>query len=57
MSNYSPIIEFSDIPLTGVLVPGITQGYVAESKYIKGGYVVVKTIEERDALFLQCGHH
>lgn len=50
MSNYTPIIEFSDIPLTGVLVPGITQGYVAESKYIKGGYIVVKTIEERDAL-------
>lgn len=50
MSNYTPNIEFSDIPLTGVLVPGITQGYVAESKYIKGGYVVVKTIEERDAL-------
>ena len=50
MSNYTPNIEFSDIPLTGVLVPGITQGYIAESKYIKGGYVVVKTIEERDAL-------
>lgn len=50
MSNYTPNIEFSDIPLTGVLVPGITQGYVAESKYIKGGYIVVKTIEERDAL-------
>lgn len=50
MSNYTPNIEFSDIPLTGVLVPGITQGYVAESKYIKGGYVVVKTVEERDAL-------
>ena len=50
MSNYTPNLDFSDIPLTGVLVPGITQGYVAESKYIKGGYVVVKTIEERDAL-------
>lgn len=50
MSKYTPNIEFSDIPLTGVLVPGITQGYVAESKYIKGSYVVVKTIEERDAL-------
>ena len=52
MAEYTPIEEvtYSDIPLTGVLIPGATVGYVAESKFIKGGYIVVKTLEERDAL-------
>ena len=52
MANYTPIEEvtFDNIPLTGVLVPGATVGYVAEGKFIKGGYIVVKTLEERDAL-------
>lgn len=48
--SYTPNNEFGNIPLTGVLIPGITEGFVAESQYIKGGYIVVKTIEERDAL-------
>lgn len=52
MANYTPIEEvtFDNIPLTGVLVPGATVGYVAEGKFIKGGYIVVKTLEERDTL-------
>ena len=52
MAEYTPIEEvtYDNIPLTGVLVPGATVGYVAESKFIKGGYIVVKTLEERDAL-------
>lgn len=52
MANYTPTdqFDFNNIPLTGVLVPGATVGYIAESKFIKGGYIVVKTITERDAL-------
>lgn len=52
MAEYTPIEEvtYDNIPLTGVLVPGATVGYVAESKFIKSGYIVVKTLEERDAL-------
>ena len=52
MNTYDPVkpITFSNIPLTGVLVPGTTVGYVVESRYIKGGYIVVKTVEDRDAL-------
>ena len=52
MNTYTPAepITFSNIPLTGVLIPGTAVGYVAESKYIKGGYIVVKTVEDRDAL-------
>ena len=52
MTQYTPIdkFTFTNIPLTGVLVPGATVGYVAEDKYISGGYIVVQTIEERDAL-------
>lgn len=52
MANYTPTdqFDFNNIPLTGVLVPGATVGYIAESKFIKGGYIVVKTISERDAL-------
>ena len=52
MANYTPTdqFDFNNIPLTGVLIPGATVGYIAESKFIKGGYIVVKTIEERDAL-------
>lgn len=46
----APPVLFGDIPLTGVLRPGTTVGYVVNSKYIQGGYVVVQTIEERDAL-------
>ena len=38
------------IPLTGFLVPGVVEGYVVESKYIQGTYIVVKTIADRDAL-------
>ena len=48
--SYTPNNTFGDIPLTGVLIPGITEGYVTESKYVKGGYIVVQTIEERDGL-------
>ena len=48
--SYTPNNTFGNIPLTGVLVPGITEGFIADSKYIKGGYIVVKTIEDRDAL-------
>ena len=50
--TYTPVeeIKFTNIPLTGVLVPGVTVGYVAESQYIKGGYIVVQTVEERDGL-------
>ena len=52
MTQYTPIdkFTFTNIPLTGVLVPGATVGYVAEDKYIRGGYIVVQTIEERNAL-------
>ena len=52
MVNYTPTNEFdfNNIPLTGVLIPGTTVGYVTESKFVKGGYIVVKTLEERDAL-------
>lgn len=52
MANYTPTdqFDFNNIPLTGVLVPGATVGYVAEGKYIKGGYIVVQTLDERDAL-------
>lgn len=32
--------------LAGILQPGIIKGYVVEAKYIKGGYIVVKTEEE-----------
>ena len=38
------------IPLTGFLVPGVVEGYVVESQYIQGTYIVVKTIADRDAL-------
>lgn len=52
MVNYTPTdqFDFNNIPLTGVLIPGATVGYVTESKYIKGGYIVVQTLDERDAL-------
>lgn len=52
VNNYTPTSEFdfNNIPLTGVLIPGATVGYVTESKFVKGGYIVVKTLEERDAL-------
>lgn len=52
MANYTPTdqFDFNNIPLTGVLIPGATIGYVAEGKYIKGGYIVVQTLDERDAL-------
>ena len=46
----APPILFCNIPLTGVLRPGTTVGYIANSKYIQGGYVVVQNLEERDAL-------
>lgn len=48
--SYTPNNTFSDIPLTGVLIPGITEGFITDSKYIKGGYIVVKDTTERDAL-------
>lgn len=50
--DYTPIepITYDNIPLTGVLVPGTTAGIVTESKYIKGGYIVVQTIDEMNAL-------
>ena len=50
--DYTPIepITYDNIPLTGVLVPGTTAGVVTESKYIKGGYIVVQTIDEMNAL-------
>ena len=52
MANYTPTdqFDFNNIPLTGVLIPGATVGYVTESKYVKGGYIVVQTLDERDAL-------
>ena len=52
MANYTPTdqFDFNNIPLTGVLIPGATVGYVTESKYIKGGYIVVQTLDERDTL-------
>lgn len=52
MVKYTPTDEFdfNNIPLTGVLIPGTTTGYVSESKYIQGGYIVVSTTEERDDL-------
>lgn len=40
----------SGIKLPGTLVPGTTSGVVVESKYVKGGYITVKTQAERDAL-------
>ncbi len=45
MADTNPII-----PITGILTPALMTGYIAESKYIKGGYVVVKDIKERDDL-------
>lgn len=34
----------------GKLEPGLADGVVTEAKYVKGGYIVVQTIEERDNL-------
>lgn len=50
--KYTPVeeITYDNIPLTGVLIPGVTVGYVAESKYIDGGYIVVQTQDEMNAL-------
>ena len=36
--------------IAGILQPGTTLGYVVEGKYIRGGLIVVQTLEERDAL-------
>lgn len=36
--------------IAGILQPGTTLNYVTESRYIKGGLVVVQTLEERDQL-------
>lgn len=41
------------VPLIGVLTPADMCGYVVESKYIQGGYIVVQTLKERDALTLK----
>lgn len=38
------------IKIPGTLAPGTIQGVITESKYIKGGYITVETIEERDYL-------
>ena len=38
------------IKIPGTLAPGTIQGVITESKYIKGGYITVETIEERDHL-------
>ena len=38
------------IKIPGTLTPGTIQGVITESKYIKGGYITVETIEERDHL-------
>lgn len=38
------------IQLSGALLPTAMEGYVVESKYVKGGYVVVQTEAERNAL-------
>ena len=36
--------------IAGILQPGTTLGYVVESKYVRGGLIVVQTLQERDAL-------
>lgn len=36
--------------IAGILQPGTTLGYVVEGKYVKGGLIVVQTLQERDAL-------
>ena len=38
------------IPITGQLVAAAMNGFVVESKYIQGGYIVVQTEQERDQL-------
>ena len=38
------------IKVPGRWVPGTTAGVVVESKYVKGGYITVSSIEERDEL-------
>lgn len=38
------------IKAPGTWIPGIKAGVVVESKYVKGGYITVDTIEERDRL-------
>ena len=40
------------IKTPGTFTPGTTSGVVLESKYVKGGYTVVQSLEERDALRL-----
>lgn len=34
----------------GILEPGVASGLITYAKYIQGGYIVVNTIQERDAL-------
>ena len=38
------------IKVPGTWIPGIKTGVVVESKYVKGGYITVDSIEERDRL-------
>lgn len=39
----------------GAFKPSNTSGYIVESQYVKGTYVAVNTIEERDALLSKTG--
>lgn len=38
------------IKAPGILIPGTKKGVVVESKFVKGGYITVSTISERDEL-------
>ena len=38
------------IKAPGTWIPGTKAGVVVESKYVKGGYITVDSIEERDRL-------
>lgn len=43
-------MAIKQIPIPGSFIPMSLEGYVLESKYIKSGYIVVQTLQERDAL-------
>lgn len=40
----------TSIPITGKLTPMTSDGYIAESKYIKNGYIVVQTLADLNNL-------
>ena len=41
------------IKAPGTWIPGTKAGVVVESKYVKGGYITVDSIEERDRLLIE----